>query len=49
MLNRPEVKEQFLKSGGEVATGTPEQFSAIIKADMARMGKVIKDAGIHAE
>ena len=28
---------------------TPEELAAIIKADMARIGKVIKNAGIHAD
>jgi len=46
-LNRAEVKELFLNSGAEVVGSTPEEFAATIKADMARLGKVIKDAGIH--
>jgi tripartite-type tricarboxylate transporter receptor subunit TctC len=49
VLNKPEVKELLLKSGAEVVGSTSEQFTAYIKADMARMGKVIKDAGITAE
>jgi len=46
-LTRPEVKELFLNSGAEVVAGTPEEFAATIKSEMARLGKVIKEAGIH--
>ena len=45
-LNRPEVKEKFLSIGQEIITTTPEEIVAIIKSDIAKWGKVIKDAGI---
>ncbi len=46
---RPEVKERFLKMGVEAVGSTPEHFAATIKTDIARVTKVIKDAGIKAE
>ena len=48
-LNRAEVKERFLSAGAEVVASSPEQFSATIKFDIAKWGKVIKDAGIKTE
>ena len=33
--------------GAEVVASTPAQLDAYMRADMAKMGKVIKDAGIH--
>jgi tripartite-type tricarboxylate transporter receptor subunit TctC len=48
-LNRPDVKEKFLASGQEAISSTPEEYAAFIKEDMARMGKVIKAAGIREE
>jgi tripartite-type tricarboxylate transporter receptor subunit TctC len=48
-LNQTDVKEKFLNPGVEMVGSSPEQFAATIKADMARMGKVIKDAGISAD
>ena len=45
-LNRPDVKERFLTAGLEIVGSTPEEFAAAIKADTARLTKVIKDAGI---
>ena len=46
VLNRADVKEKFFNTGAEISTGSPEQFGVTIKSEMARMGKVIKDAGI---
>ncbi len=48
VLERPDVKERFLKGGSEVAANTPEELAAFIKADMARMGRIIAAAGIKA-
>ena len=47
VLNTPEVKQQFFNAGIEVVGNSPEEFAALIKADMNKMGKVIKDAGIR--
>jgi len=49
VLNKPEVKERFVRAGSEVVASSPGELAAAIKADMARMGKVIKAAGIRAE
>ncbi len=49
VLNRPDIKQKFLSSGAETIGNSPEEFAATIKTDMARMGKVIKDAGIREE
>jgi tripartite-type tricarboxylate transporter receptor subunit TctC len=49
VLNKPDLKERFIRAGSEVVAGSPEQLAAAMAADMARMGKVIKAAGIRAE
>ena len=49
VLNMPEVKERYLNAGMEIATSTPDQFTAAIKSDTTRLGKLIKDAGIKAD
>jgi tripartite-type tricarboxylate transporter receptor subunit TctC len=49
IINRPEVKTRFLNAGLETVGNTPAQFAAMIKSDMAKWGKVIKDAGIREE
>jgi len=49
VLNSPEVRERFAKQGVEVRTNTPEQFSAFLNSEVARWGKVIRDAGIKSD
>lgn len=46
-LNKPEVKERLFNIGAEVVAGPPVQLGDYMRADMAKMGKIIKDAGIH--
>jgi len=48
-LKTAEVKERFLSVGSEIVGNSPEMMSAYIKAEMARLGKVIKNAGIKAD
>lgn len=48
-LNRPDIEERYFNIGAEVVANTPQEFAAKIKSEMARMGKVIKDAGIKLE
>jgi tripartite-type tricarboxylate transporter receptor subunit TctC len=40
LMNNPDLKEKFLIGGSEVATSTPEGFTAAIKSDMAKFGKL---------
>ena len=48
-LNTADAKERLLNAGVEAAPGTPEEFTGLIKSEMARIGKVIKEAGIRTE
>ncbi len=43
------VQEKFLALGVETIGSTPAELAASMKAEMTRMGKVIKDAGIREE
>jgi tripartite-type tricarboxylate transporter receptor subunit TctC len=47
VLAAPDVKERLFNLGIEPIGNSPEEFGAIIKADMTIMGRVIKEAGIH--
>lgn len=50
ILSAPEMKERFLTTiGGDPVPGTPEQFAADIKTDIARWGKIVKESGLKAE
>ena len=46
-LNQPEVKEKFLGAGVEVIASSPQEFAAALKSEMARLGKVIEEAGMR--
>jgi tripartite-type tricarboxylate transporter receptor subunit TctC len=46
VLGSADVKERFFSMGMEAVGGTPEELTARVKADVVRMGKVIRDAGI---
>jgi len=48
-LQDPEVKDKILSQGNEMGGGTPEQFAALIKSEVPRWGKVVKDAKIEPE
>jgi tripartite-type tricarboxylate transporter receptor subunit TctC len=46
-VNKPEVRDLLFNGGVESNGSTPEEFAAFVKADTARMGKVIREAGIR--
>ncbi len=48
-LAKADVKERLARSGAEAVSSTPEAFGVIVREDIARWGKVIRDAGIRAE
>jgi tripartite-type tricarboxylate transporter receptor subunit TctC len=49
VLQLPDVKERFAAIGVDVVGNTPDEFAAQIRAEIAKWGKVIKDANIKAE
>jgi tripartite-type tricarboxylate transporter receptor subunit TctC len=49
VLNTPEMRERFLNVGMETVGSTPEQLAAAMKADEARLRKVINEAGIRGD
>ena len=49
VLNRPDVKEKLLNVGVEVVASSPEEFSDMIKSDITKFGKVLKNAGLNSQ
>ena len=49
ILAMPEIKEKMARQGTEPFITSPEQFGALLKADLARYTKVIKAANIKLE
>ena len=48
-LNVADINEKFLSAKVEVIAGSPEALAATVKSEMAKMGKLIKEAGIHVD
>ena len=48
-IGMPDVQARLIAGGLDPVTTTPDEFAAIIKADIARWAKVVKEAGIRAE
>lgn len=48
-LARPEIKEKFIAMGVEGVGTTPEELTNLIKSEIVKWGKVIKEAGIRDE
>ena len=48
-LTLPDVREKLLALGFDLVGSTPDEFAALIRTDVARFGKLVKAAGIHAE
>ena len=47
VLEIPDVRAIFEQQGAEPARGTPEQFGAFIRAEIAKWEKVIKLARVE--
>jgi tripartite-type tricarboxylate transporter receptor subunit TctC len=48
-LNEPEVKAKLETMGMEVVGSTPEQFDALVRAELAKWAKVVRDNHIKAD
>ena len=48
VLAQPDMRAAFTKLGLDMVGNTPTEFAAIIKSDIAKWAKVIKEAGITA-
>jgi tripartite-type tricarboxylate transporter receptor subunit TctC len=48
-LKMDDVRERLTGAGIEIQGGTPEQFAAVIKTEIDKWGRVVKEAGIQPE
>jgi tripartite-type tricarboxylate transporter receptor subunit TctC len=49
ILKTPEVQKNFATLGVDATTSTPEEFSALIKAEIAKYSKLISEIGIEKQ
>jgi tripartite-type tricarboxylate transporter receptor subunit TctC len=48
-LKLPDVRAKLEAAGVEIQGSTPQEYAALIKSDLVKWGKVVKDAGIQPE
>jgi tripartite-type tricarboxylate transporter receptor subunit TctC len=48
VLAQPDIRARFTQLGLDPVGNSPTELTAIIKSDIAKWGKVIKEAGITA-
>jgi tripartite-type tricarboxylate transporter receptor subunit TctC len=48
-LKLPDVRTKLEAAGIEIQGGTPQEYAALIKSDLVKWGKVVKEAGIQPE
>ncbi len=48
-LESPDVKKKLGDQGSDVLGGTPEKFAALIRHDIVRWGRIVKDSGAKVE
>ncbi|MGZ8210962.1 MAG: Bug family tripartite tricarboxylate transporter substrate binding protein [Burkholderiales bacterium] len=49
ILKLPEIQERYAASGSTITGGPPEEMRAILKTELAKYGKLVKEAGITTE
>ena len=48
-LKLPDVRAKLEAAGVEIQGGTPQDYAAVIKSDLVKWGKVVKEAGIQPD
>ena len=49
ILHLPDMKERFVAQGIDLASNTPEAFGHLIKSEVPRCRKIVKDAGAKVD
>lgn len=49
ILKLPDMRDRVQGMGFDLVASTPEQFAAVLQADVAKFAKVVKEAGVKAD
>ncbi len=45
VLKAPDVRAKLMSEGGDVLGGTPEQFASLLRTDLVRWGRIVRESG----
>ena len=48
-LQQPDLRKRLGDEGADPMGGTPDQFAELIREDIARWGKTVKESGVHLD
>ncbi len=48
-LQQPDLRKRLGEEGADPMGGTPEQFAELIREDIVRWGKTVKESGVHLD
>jgi tripartite-type tricarboxylate transporter receptor subunit TctC len=48
-LQQPDLRKKLSEQGADPVGGTPEQFAALIRTDVVRWGKIVKESGARVD
>ena len=48
-MQNPETRAKLEQVGTQIGGGTPEEFAAFVKSEIAKYGKLVKEANIKQE
>jgi tripartite-type tricarboxylate transporter receptor subunit TctC len=49
VLKLPDIRERLAEMGSDFVGGTPEQFGQLIKSEIVKWGKVVRESGARAD
>jgi tripartite-type tricarboxylate transporter receptor subunit TctC len=49
IFNTPEVRERFIALGSEPIPSTPEAFASLMKAELPKWAKIVKESGARLD
>jgi tripartite-type tricarboxylate transporter receptor subunit TctC len=49
IANLPDIKQRLIEMGSPPVAGTPDQFSALIRSEIPKWGKVVKQAKVSLD
>ena len=49
VLRAPATKEAFLRIGADVVESTPQEFDKVMRTEIAKWTKVVRDANVKVE